>query len=424
MILDAMINLSYSSSVTIVGDTRQSIYGFRGSEPKLFKKCREYTIRNFDAEDLYLNESRRSSEEIVKFVNGIFSNRKEEFFTKIQDQGLVEINNIDYPSDNVYEYESILVSEKILKITKNKNTSFRDILILVRNRTHIEFLEEELIRKSIPVLTDKKNSLLESSEILDLNNLLKYLILGEDNNRELFNLLISPIFNYSLDHLRSCNITKFSDLENFIFKSKNNKYVACWKKLLGKIPMHDLLDKIYYDLNIIDLYKTNNDLKNYEIKNNFLNFLNLSLKINNGRYVTPFHFLYCIEQIKDYPESFERISSDSVRIMTIHSAKGLESNVVFLAQTYRKNNRSNKLKIYPKFNADFSCKDIVLYIPGICKHNANVNSIFDSCKAKEDLEEENLLYVACTRAKRVLIANGFQDKKSEGSWFSNSLISE
>ena len=86
--------------------------------------------------------------------------------------------------------------------------------------------------------------------------------------------------------------------------------------------------------------------------------------------------------------------------------------------------RSNKLKIYPKFNSDFSCKDMTLYVPGICKHNKNINSIFNSCKVKEDIEEENLLYVACTRAKKTLIVNGCQDKKSEGSWFSSSLVSE
>tara|TARA_B110000240_G_scaffold93724_1_gene106393 strand:+ start:886 stop:3297 length:2412 start_codon:yes stop_codon:yes gene_type:complete len=424
MILDAMNNLSDTNSVTIVGDTYQSIYGFRGSEPKLFKQCSDYTKRNFNAKDLFLNESRRSSKEVVKFVNHVFKDREGEFFTNIKDQGLVEINNIEYTCENIYELESILLSEKILKITKDKNTSFKDILILTRNRTHIKFIEEELIKNSIPVSAYKKISLLDSAEILDLNNLLKYLILGEDNNYELFTLLISPIFNYSLEQLGSCNIKKFCDLEDFIFKSKNSEHIASWKKLIGKIPMHDLLDKIYYDLNIIDLYRTSNDLKNNEIKNNFLNFLNLSLKVNNGRYVTPFQFLLHIEQVKDYPESFEHASSDSVKIMTIHSAKGLESDVVFLAQTYRNNARNNKLKIYPKFNSDFSCKDMILYVPGICKHNKNINSILDSCKAKEDVEEENLLYVACTRAKRTLVVNGCQDKKSEGSWFSSSLVSE
>jgi len=424
MILDAMKNLSDTSSVTIVGDTYQSIYGFRGSEPKLFKLCGDYTKRNFNAKDLFLNESRRSSEEIVQFINHVFKNREGKFFTKIKERGLVEINNINPPCENIYESEAILISNKILKIMQDKDTSFNDILILTRNRTHIKSLEDELIKKSIPVAADKKISLLNSQEILDLNNLLKYLILGEDNNYELFTLLISPIFNYSLDQIVACDIKKFSDLESFIFKSKNNEHISSWKKLIGKVPMHDLLDKIYYDLDIIDLYSTSNDLKNNEIKNNFLNFLNLSLKINNGRYVTPFQFLHHIEQVKDNPESFEYAYSDSVRIMTIHSAKGLESNIVFLAQTYRKNSSGNILKIYQKFNSDFSCKDIFLYVPGICKHNKNINSIFDSCKVKEDLEEENLLYVACTRSKRALIVNGYHDKKSDGSWFSNSLISE
>ena len=82
MILNAMKDLSDTSSVTIVGDTYQSIYGFRGSEPKLFKQCSEYTKNVFNAEDLYLNESRRSSQEIVEFVNHVFEKREGDFLQK------------------------------------------------------------------------------------------------------------------------------------------------------------------------------------------------------------------------------------------------------------------------------------------------------------------------------------------------------
>ena len=61
MVLDSMNQLNSNNSVTIVGDTKQSIYGFRGSEPKLFNVCRKYTKLNFNSNELFLDESRRSS---------------------------------------------------------------------------------------------------------------------------------------------------------------------------------------------------------------------------------------------------------------------------------------------------------------------------------------------------------------------------
>jgi ATP-dependent helicase/nuclease subunit A len=115
---------------------------------------------------------------------------------------------------------------------------------------------------------------------------------------------------------------------------------------------------------------------------------------------------------------------DSVKIMTIHSAKGLESEVIFLAQTYLPNSRKSKLKIVPDFNDDLSCKDLYLNIPKVFKNNYYIENNFLSYNGKEILEENNLLYVACTRAKKFLIINGFAEKKYSQSWFSNFLISQ
>ena len=92
------------------------------------------------------------------------------------------------------------------------------------------------------------------------------------------------------------------------------------KKLIGKIPIHDLLDKIYSDINIFEKYNTENELKNIEIKNNFLNFLNLSLKINNGRFISHFFFLNQIEAMENHEGSYEFDSLDSVKVLTIHSS--------------------------------------------------------------------------------------------------------
>ena len=425
MILESINNLSVSSSVTVVGDEKQSIYGFRGSEPKLFELCKKYTNDIFNSDNMYLNESKRSSNEIINYINLVFPDTNN-FFTKIKNTGLVNINNINenknIKADEITTYDKILleadlISNQIKNLVGEEKIKYNDILILVRNRTHINELRESLIMNNIPVLTDNKNPLLVNKEIRDLYNLLKFIILKEKNSHQLFSLLISPIFNYELNKLKN---NDFLSLEKLINKSKNGKYLNEWRNLVGKVPIHDLLDKIYSDLDIIEIYMTDNDLKNIETKNNFLNFLNLALKINNGRYISPFHFLYQIERMKKFQEPSEMESLNSVKILTIHGAKGLESDAIILAQTYRKN-ENHKNIICPILNDDLSCKDI-LYRTNIYKNNTFIENIFLDSKEKEISEENNLLYVACTRARKILIINGYTENKN--NWFSSYLFSQ
>ena len=209
-------------------------------------------------------------------------------------------------------------------------------------------------------------------------------------------------------------------MKKFLIKTDTGKFLSEWKSLVGKIPIHDLLDKIYKDIDIFKKYRSENKLENIEVKNNILNFLNLSLKINNGRYISPLFFLNQIEIMENYEETYEVNSLNSVRVLTIHAAKGLESKVVFLAQTYKKNKLMQN-KVYPVFNSDLSCKDI-LYKFDVFKNNIFIEELFQDASYKEIAEETNLSYVACTRAKNILVINGFNTKKDH--WFSSYLTDE
>ena len=153
---------------------------------------------------------------------------------------------------------------------------------------------------------------MQTSEIKDICNLLKLIILDEEDFNLLYSVLISPIFEIKMNDLTNIKSNDFDALKKFIYKSKIGKKYDEWQKLIGKIPIHDLLDKIYSDINIFEKYNTENELKNIETKNNFLNFLNLSLKINNGRFISPFFFLNQIEAMENHEESYEFDSLDSV----------------------------------------------------------------------------------------------------------------
>ena len=418
MILDSMRNFSNNCTVTIVGDVNQSIYGFRGSDSRLFDTAQSYAKNNFSAINLYLNESRRSCKQITNYVNKIFPNQ-DNFKTNIKTNGIVEINTltIDNSENTRYMIESEVIAKQIKKLVKNNNINYKDILILTRNKIHIKDIEESLVKNSIPVSANYNKSFLTSSEINDLYNLLKYLIIGDKDEHNLFLLLLSPIFGYSINDIKDQKNVKFKDLYEYISKSKHNKNIIEWKNLVRKIPIHDLLDKIYHDIEIEKLYETDNFLKNSNIKNNFLNFLNLSLNINNGRYLTPLQYLYEIERLRnDNSVTNNLYIKDSVNMLTVHSAKGLESKVVFLAQTYHNNIHRKNLDIFPVFNKDLSCNEIYLYLSTF-KHNKIIENIFLNSSKRLQMEENNLLYVACTRAKNILIINGFQQKKD--CWFNN-----
>ena len=71
--------------------------------------------------------------------------------------------------------------------------------------------------------------------------------------------------------------------------------------------------------------------------------------------------------MENHEESYEFDSLDSVKVLTIHAAKGLESKIVIFAQSYLKNNLM-KDKVYPIFNTDLSCKDL-FYKPEVFKNN-------------------------------------------------------
>ena len=144
-------------------------------------------------------------------------------------------------------------------------------MILVRNKTHVKEMEKILINSSIPVTSNFRKSLLDDLEINHLYLLLKYLILDEKNITELYCLLTSPIFGYTIDDLDKKNVNDYYQLENLIYTHDIGVLLKEWKKFIGLVPIHDLLSKIYKDLDIINIYSIYNEVRNSEINYNFLN---------------------------------------------------------------------------------------------------------------------------------------------------------
>ena len=426
LIINAISDIHQNSTVTIVGDEMQSIYGFRGSKPQLIKTAGDFLNKINGAKKYYLNTSRRSGKEIINFVNKNFDKLNNKFNTKLINESNVERITLEISSSKEkYNEEAKLISNKIKELIdkkykiyegeKTRDISYKDIMVLLRDRLHMYEIEEELKRNYIPYITDKANNFILSNEVQDVIAFLKFLILNNNDKKTLLTILSSPIFFSKEENLENIDKLTDKDIRLKIFKNKiiNDNY-SIWKNNIRKYPIHDVLDDIYNKLNIFNICKDTFSYKQYHIiENNLNSFLNLSLNHNSGRYITPLNFLYFLENIDAESSKTDIDNLNALRLYTIHGSKGLESPVVFISQTYHKiNGKIKPMDIIPLYENNNSIDDIFIFMQGF-KENEKFSKFYSKHLEDVKREEENILYVACTRAKQQLIVTGYSDSNKD-----------
>ncbi|MCI5725243.1 UvrD-helicase domain-containing protein, partial [Fusobacterium sp.] len=174
-----------AKSVICVGDEKQSIYGWRGGEKKLFENLEKI----IDATDENMDISYRSDINIVEFTNKIFNKIKEktpnwrfnESTANSKEKGYVKLNYVEKSKDEKIDAVQILIEE--LEKTELKNYS--DIAIIARTNKELKEIAEALEEKKIPYHLSTKRNIEDSRGIFEYLELLKYLIY--DRKLSLFN---------------------------------------------------------------------------------------------------------------------------------------------------------------------------------------------------------------------------------------------
>jgi len=197
-----------------------------------------------------------------------------------------------------------------------------------------------------------------------------------------------------------------------------------WQSLTGYLPVHDLLDKIYSQANVIERYKAAFPQHlSSRVQANLTRFIELALEMDSGRYPSLTRFTSWINELKqqtdDAPDApSETGSDDRISLMTIHGAKGLESPVVFIAdsgnESKEKNNNSVIIE-WPTTEAQpshFMLAHKTDFTPDF------IQRCFDKENQQAQLEDINLLYVAVTRAKQYLYISASQPRRTSSlGWY-------
>ena len=358
---------------------------------------------------------------------------------------------------NIRDKEADYIAKQILQITETpalitdndviRAVNFGDIMILMRNRIHVGLYEDALKRHGIPFIGSKKGGLLDNLEIQDLSCLLNTLI-TPFNNLALAQVLKSPVFNASDDDLIQLARYKPAEMESsvkhsahwyerllqFASEEQNKNHCAAlqraalllpkWQSYAEHLPVHDCLDKIFSEGNIINRYAAANRTENKQkVASNCQRFLELSLETDSGRYPSINRFLQRLAQLKNHSDSppEEPLSQSNdyrVRLMTIHASKGLEAPVVFLADCNSTGSNRNAYASLVHWPADeLRPVNFQLQLNKDCTDEATQK--LQQKKTDEQTREDlNLLYVALTRAREQLYISGVANSRNKGnSWY-------
>lgn len=467
-------------SVFIVGDAKQSIYRFRRAEPRLFTAAEQWLKDNLNASTCPLSHSWRSSPAIIDFINKIFT--QEQFKTLLpsfvehsthkntlpgkvtllplslkeviekeeSDDALTLRNPLEEPREEIisqqYFNEGLQIAEQIQRLIKRKTAvvkkdgneaiNFSDIIILLRSRTHVADYERALRQSGIPYIGANRGTLLESLEVKDMLDLLQWLILPFDN-LSLAGILRSPLFSVSNDDLiaikQASKGTWLERLESFVQQTPEHKslprafqLLTQWQEDASKLPVHDLLDKIYSEANVLARYAAAFPAHlSQRVAANLTRFLELALEMDSGRYPSLSRFSSWLSELRQMeneapdepvtPASTE--TEQRVQILSVHAAKGLEAPIIFLADSA--NSPANK-KAYSTLIDWPAEKDMPEYFL-LTAAKSNLDEYSKACIKEQDAFEErenaNLLYVALTRAKQMLFISGSEPKSKDHGWY-------
>ena len=315
---------------------------------------------------------------------------------------------------------------------------YGDIIILLRHRTHASEYEQALREANIPYIGANRGTLLHSLEVQDLVKLLNLLI-TPFNNLALASVLRSPLFDCSEADLillasqpvntgethwmaRLARIAPQQPIDSPLQRA--HRLLTSWQAQVGKLPVHDLLDRIYCEGDVLNRYHAAYPIHlQHRVIANLTRLIELALEIDSGRYPSVGRFVARLQSLQqqeqDAPDEGTPLQTGSrVRIMTIHGAKGLEAPVVFLADATNTGRNMQAHRAVVDWPAHAANPHSFLLAGTKDQRDPFTSKILERHSQAEAREDANLLYVAITRPKQHLYISGCRPNRgTELGWY-------
>ncbi len=380
-------------SLFVVGDVDQSIYSWRGADYTIILNF-QTDFRN--SQLIKLEQNYRSTGNILSAANAVIVNNTQRVSKNLySNKGQGEKITLFEALDEGHEAKFIA---RTISSNSTSKTNYEDFSILYRTNAQSRAIEEALIAEGIPYKILGGLKFYDRKEIKDIIAYLK-LVYNTSDSQSLKRIINVPKRSIGaatvskVEELASKNNTAFYDVldnidlyEELAGKTgiKLREFVQVIKKLQlarEKFPLHEFITYVMDETGYLK------ELKSEDTEEAEARILNLQELVNVAKEFEPEEpenvlgeFLAQVALVSDVDDLEE--GSSSVTLMTIHSAKGLEFPVVFLAGLEE----------------------------GIFPHSRSIND------NSEMEEERRLMYVGITRAMKTLFMSCAKRRQMWGEY--------
>jgi DNA helicase-2/ATP-dependent DNA helicase PcrA len=387
-----------TENVFVVGDEDQSIYGWRGAD---ISNILDFEKDFPTAKVIKLERNYRSTQTILEAANAVIKNNVnrigKNLWTEGNEGAKILINKaFDEKS------EALFMAERIYNEKNIQSVGYDEMAILVRTRAQTRAIEERMRLEGIPYKIVGGHEFYSRKEIKDL---MGYLKLVQNNNenysfRRVINVPKRGIGKKTLELLdkfaaeNDMSLFESAELSSQIGVSKKaseslRKFTDMVNDICGKqgeMELIDLVEHVYEDSGYKSFMEGNRSVEGRARLENINEFFSAVRDFQDRGEETELEdFMAHISLLTDI-EKTEDGDGERITIMTVHSAKGLEFDVVFIGGL-----EENMFPIVRDGNED-------------------------------DIEEERrLFYVAITRAKKRLYITFAQDRLIYGNYHKRTI---
>jgi ATP-dependent helicase/nuclease subunit A len=477
--LDEARGADSGMTVFMVGDPKQAIYRFRRGEARVFDSAAEFLRTRFGASRFAYNQTRRLAPALVDALNGVFADVDWFEPHAHAPENACRAGALRFLPVSVEKVEAAIprglrnplttpLTEADDKAVHIEARTFArvlrdevlgrwevgdgdarhparpgDVMALVRKRTHLHVYERELEAAGIPFITSRRGGLLHALEARDLIALLETLLLPHAEMK-LAHVLKSPVFGCGDDDLlrvftsqpyesrgwdRLLALAGLPGQTPTLVRAAH--LLAGWRAHCGTLPVHDLLDRIYFEGDVEARYAAAVPAAlRPQVAANLRALMQLALTQDGGRYPTLAGFIRELASLINDADAApdEGLAADgenAVRLLTIHGAKGLESPIVWLLGG-SDHAHANSYGVLSPWLPDAARPEHFSLFGKQAEQGSGREHWFAEEAALGAREADNLLYVALTRAEQGLIVSGDANKsawlqRAAASWRDRNL---
>ena len=454
--------ISKDNNRFMVGDIKQSIYSFRSARPEIFARMKTTfpplkSDTGSPSASIFMSNNYRCDEVIVDFVNAVFDTAftlaresigyvdgdRLKFAKVYTDKEPPEAKKVEiaiFPGpkrgkkkENEEEDEELAalteaewIAERIEALLKDGTDQYKpsDIAILLRKNKSIDTFAAALSARGIPCVSKDSEDFFLNAEVL----LALCLLNAIDNpSRDIYlaGLMCSPLYGFSPDDLVKIRRTGtggrlYADVKAYSESHPEDGKIARflrellrYRTLSEGMTADAMLSRLYRETGLLALASKHGGDKNLMLLYNY------ARKFEGSSYKGLYSFISYINRLIEEKQKFDGgadgISDENaVKILTVHSSKGLEYPVVFFAEAGKPFKNLDKTSRIA-YSEDYGLSLYLRVQDGLALVRNPVQHTVHENMDKRFIEEElRVLYVALTRARERLFITGAADGNIDG----------